>query len=214
MGTVARTCRECGSAFQAEQRNIDNGFGNFCSRSCSTINFKRSRYEPIEQRIWKFVKKNDPSEPDGCWEWTGGTSRGYGTIREGNGSKSNILAHRLSYEICYGKIPDGNYVCHTCDNKLCVRPDHLFAGTAQDNMSDKVKKGRQRKGESVPQSKLTAESVREIRRIFSGGGIYQKDLAVMFGVNKSNISKIIRNEIWGHPDYATENPLPTNGNSK
>lgn len=91
---------------------------------------------PIKSRFFKHVKKTD-----GCWIWTGYCQKnGYGTIHCGKGSIKR--AHRISYEIHCGKIPDGLYVCHKCDNPSCVRPDHLFLGTQLDNIRDCISKGR------------------------------------------------------------------------
>lgn len=91
----------------------------------------------VGRRFWAKVEKGP-----GCWLWTGAkNSRGYGQTASGLKGKSK-LAHRASYEHFYGPIPDGLYVLHRCDVPHCVNPQHLFVGTAADNMQDAVRKGR------------------------------------------------------------------------
>jgi hypothetical protein len=95
----------------------------------------------LEDRFWPNVQKTS-----GCWNWIGAEQskgRGYGTI--GKDGKT-LRAHRVSWEMHNGPIPEGLIVCHKCDNPKCVRPEHLFLGTHSDNVADKVAKGRQSKG--------------------------------------------------------------------
>jgi hypothetical protein len=89
----------------------------------------------FEDRFWSRVDKTD-----GCWLWTGWTSRfGYGRIKRDN---RECLTHRVSWELTNGPIPDGMCVLHRCDVPACVRPDHLFLGTKTDNAADRTAKGR------------------------------------------------------------------------
>jgi len=135
----------------------------------------------------------------GCWEWMGCLSNGYGNITW-NGRQ--ILAHVLSYKLFRGPIPAGMFVCHHCDNRMCINPAHLFCGTQADNMRDCVAKGRinrnpRRWGENHPDSKLTERQVLQMRALF-GSGVKQADLARMFGVKKYCVYAIVRRINWKH----------------
>lgn len=131
----------------------------------------------------------------GCYWWTSVIVQGYGHIRK-NGKW--VKAHRVSYELNKGKIPKGMNVCHTCDNPMCVNPDHLFLGTQKDNMHDKVKKGRaftgDQKGANNGAAKLTESDIRDIRK--SQGSC--KELAIKFFTSPMNISLIKRRLAWAH----------------
>jgi hypothetical protein len=132
----------------------------------------------------------------GCWEWQHGTRRGYGAFSIDG---KNRAAHRVSYMIYNGEIPEGLYVCHTCDNKSCVNPQHLFVGTAQENMEDASKKKRMRTnrqfGETNLMSKLTRQQISEIRKGYKNG-TKQVTLADLYGVGQWQISKIINHVQW------------------
>lgn len=90
-------------------------------------------------KFWSQVVKSD-----GCWEWSGSrTGDGYGALHE-SGNPKQYKTHRVSYELHHGPIPPGMYVCHHCDNPPCVRPDHLYAGTATDNNRDTIRRKRRK----------------------------------------------------------------------
>jgi hypothetical protein len=126
---------------------------------------------------------------NGCWEWLGGSTRGYGMFNSDRPTRKYLRAHRLSYEIAYGKIPQGNHVLHKCDNSICVRPDHLFLGTQADNMRDMAMK------ERSGRQKLSRESAYAILwRAVSGETC--EDLAIEYGVSPSTGRRIVRRETW------------------
>lgn len=119
-------------------------------------------------------------------------------IAAGEGRKI-FRVHRVSWEIHFGPIPSGMFVLHKCDTRHCVRPDHLFLGTNDDNMKDMAKKGRadrtkKQKGEAAHMSKLTADQVREIRNL--AGVENQYVTAARMGVKQPNISAIVRGKTW------------------
>jgi len=137
------------------------------------------------------------SKPEGeCIIWTGTKSRGYGKLMY-NGKER--LAHRLSYEVNRGPIPEGMQVLHKCDNPSCINPDHLFIGTIQDNMDDRNAKGRcnPAKGESSNLSKLSNQDVVEIKKL-SKEGSSLRGLASRFNVTMQNVWMIARNKTWKH----------------
>jgi hypothetical protein len=145
-------------------------------------------------RFWARVQKTDA-----CWPWIGGkTKAGYGLFGPGNTKR---LAHRIAWELTHGPIPVGLFVCHTCDNPPCVRPDHLFLGTAGDNADDKHAKGRGRgrpKGSPSPARKLTAAQVIEIRDRYTGAWGEQSRLARAYGVTQGAIWRIVRRVNWAN----------------
>jgi hypothetical protein len=106
------------------------------------------------------------------------------------------LAHRVSYELEHGVEPGDLCVCHSCDNPLCVRPDHLWLGTQADNLADRNNKGRQRAltGEDHLSAKLTWDDVENIRA--NEMNLTQHELAAAFGVSQSAIAKILRRVTW------------------
>ena len=141
---------------------------------------------------WSRVDYRGPHE---CWRWLGTIDGdGYGRIFIAG---KNILAHRLSYELSFDESPGLALVCHTCDNRACVNPGHLFLGTPLDNMRDMAAKGRAPVGERSGSAKLTEADVREIRRRVNDGEL-QRVVAAQFGITQPNVGYIARRETWRH----------------
>lgn len=175
-------CEYCGSMFLKTKSEIKRTKHHFCSKQCSS----GFRAEKTDKAFMDRVKKLDS-----CWEWQGSTNvHGYGTLRY---KKKHSLAHRVSYRIHKGDIPDGLHVCHRCDNPLCVNPDHLFLGTHQDNMDDMALKGRKH-------TKLTASDVVEIRK----SDLSDKELSVKFDVSERTIRYAKDKTKW----KLTTQPIP------
>ena len=142
----------------------------------------------------RLLAKIDICSEAGCWNWTASKSSGrYGKLEI---SGATLSAHRASYEVYRGPIPEGLFVCHRCDNPACINPDHLFLGTHADNMADKVKKGRHRtpRGSEVVTSKLTEADVLAIRASRVSNGC----VAEQYGVDRSLISLIRTGKRWAH----------------
>lgn len=142
----------------------------------------------------RFIEKIKQG-PD-CWIWTGAVhTTGYGRF----GVKyKTVQAHRYSYELFYHKIYFKDLdVCHKCDNRLCVRPDHLFLGTRTENMQDCKAKGRNTIGEKHPHSKLTNNDVLEIRKMKASGKNY-KYIAHKFKITENNVYYITTRRTWNH----------------
>jgi len=140
---------------------------------------------------WKYLLScSVTNEETGCIEWQKGKSEGYGVATH---NKFTDRTHRISYRLHHGKI-NGVYVLHTCDNKLCINPDHLFLGTHADNMKDKVMKDRQARGTDFPISKFNEADILKIRAMAESNLITAK----IFGVDPSTISYIRIRKTWRH----------------
>lgn len=142
-----------------------------------------------------FILKNIKKDENGCWKWQRFINeKGYGIFSYKN---KRQRAHRTSYEIFVGEIPNGMFVCHKCDVRDCVNPRHLFLGTAFDNNKDMEKKGRHVRGESHPLSKITAKEVMAMR-IMHFTGASTKEVSLAFGKRKTWVGSILRMERWKH----------------
>lgn len=190
------TCLTCGSEFE---RHRPSSTTKYCSRACYHAQPHAKRARPFTVRFWEQVEKTES-----CWNWIGACGRGgYGAIgREFHGKKAlTIRAHRASWEIHFGPIPDGMLVCHKCDNPPCVNPSHLFLGTHEDNAKDRSAKGRNytqcdNRGERGGNARLKESDIFHIRNSYPKISI--NELAAAYKMHPTHISMIIRRLRWAH----------------
>ena len=159
------------------------------------------------KRFWPKVDKKTPND---CWEWKTHKTRGYGvfSIRS-----KPIQAHRFSYELHFGKIPDGLLICHKCDNRACVNPNHLILGTHKDNTKDMMDKGRNEtgdkhyskrtpykvlRGSQIGTSVLNEKQVMEIRNKFVPYKYSYRKLAKEYNVHRATVLRILQYKTWKH----------------
>lgn len=155
------------------------------------------RPTPPSSRFWSKVDRRSDDE---CWQWTASNNgNGYGIIGERvDGRQRTVYAHRLSYEMHHGEIPDGMQVCHRCDNRGCVNPAHLFVGTCADNHADMVAKGRSTSGERNTQSKLTEPDVVRIREMYADGVSLAAISKAYPHVHKVTVFDVVHRRTWTH----------------
>ena len=124
---IERSCAHCSATFYAYLSKVKDGRARFCSRQCA---YASKQSAPLMDRFLAKIEK----QPNGCWKWTACTRKdGYGQLSCGPASDGHILAHRASYELHKGPIPEGLDLDHLCRNRWCVNPDHLEAVTRQVN---------------------------------------------------------------------------------
>jgi hypothetical protein len=188
--TIIRQCLACQKTIEVLVSEVNRGRGKFCSIKCAM--WHRCGAMTPEERFWHYV----PNRPIGsCWIWKGTLGKaGYGQLPDENGKL--IYAHRFSFRLHYGFLPDDKLICHRCDNPPCVNPDDLFLGTDADNRIDSAMKNRTVYGERVWNSVLTSDTVREIISLHKTKGISQTLLASKFGVTPSAISNIFIGRTW------------------
>jgi hypothetical protein len=175
----------------------------------------------------RFKAKYALNRQTGCWDWTASTAgKGYGQIKL-PGTRRQIYAHHLSWQIHHGKIPTGKYILHRCDNPRCVNPDHLFVGSAKVNAEDMKAKDRHLRGELNTEAILTEADIRAIRMLWkakdrhlrgelnteailteadirairmlcAAGDLPQRRIAQLFGIQQMEVSRIHRRERWAH----------------
>lgn len=212
---IQLTCPICKANFSIKPCEVKRR--KFCSLPCRIKGqvgrpaWNKGIKRSLSERFWEKVDKS--AGPDGCWIWRAHLDKdGYGTFTPDH---IPIGAHRFSYELIYGFIPQGIFVCHNCpgrDNPSCVNPKHLWLGTNSDNLKDASSKGVKigwhktgivpnlkpelRRGELVKHSKLKTIDVVLIREL--ADKLSNTKIARMFNIDQGHVSNIINQKRWSH----------------
>jgi|YNPBryBLVA2012_1023415.scaffolds.fasta_scaffold20208_3 hypothetical protein len=153
------------------------------------------------------ARLKDAHSDSGCREWQGcSLPKGYGKLRVRG---RDFLAHRMAFFIATGTDPGNLCVLHRCDNPRCCNPEHLFLGTVSENNADMKRKGRQARGERLPQCKFTDSTVAQLRTLEPQLGIPRSRLARHFGISPSHASAIL---LWKYRTAPTFGQAATNSN--
>jgi len=201
---IKKTCALCKKEFQP---SLSYEQKKFCSIECYgqsmagnekpsfwEVATKEEQMKRLKSSFEKYVIRNE----DGCWGWKGCLSKKYGSLQYGGKYKS-ISAHRASWLIHKGEIPEDLFICHTCDNPVCTKPEHLFLGTPTDNVLDMIKKGRNKptRGEKSASAKLNEAQVIQIKELLEQNESMTQ-IAKKFGVHIVTIHDIKYKKTWSH----------------
>jgi hypothetical protein len=154
----------------------------------------------------RFLAKVCADSVSGCWLWQGMvTPDGYGVAFIAGKRQA---AHRAAWMLFCSEIPPGMAVCHKCDVRACVNPEHLFVGTVADNNLDRVNKDRTPRGEGHHATRLTASQVGRIKAMLAEDRMYMSEIAREFGVSISTIAGIKAGRTWRHIEAAPASAIP------
>lgn len=194
IGRKSHTATDIALFLEGTERLSDHDVRQTCGDfGCvNPAHLEQVRRRTDEERFWDFVDVRSPGE---CWEWQGACNdTGYGAFQA---KGRTAPAHRYSFDLSNEGGASGLCVCHHCDNRRCVNPAHLFAGTHADNGADRDAKGRTAKGSELPQAQLTERDVTAIVASLRGGESRAR-LGAVYGVSVWAIHDIAMNRTWKH----------------
>ena len=183
--SIEINCDTCGCVILRQPWQVAKNTENFCGRKCK------------KDKKARFLRRVGNQDPKQCWPWSGGlNSDGYGSFQWTDGKIHS--AHRIAWIVAFGDIPATLEVCHKCDNRACVNPQHLFLGTHKENMADASQKGHLRGEVRGGKTVLEVGQVREIRQLYAGG-LYPKEIHERFPfVSRSAIRGVVYGHNWKH----------------
>jgi hypothetical protein len=197
-------CKTCGNEFKWIRAKTQ-ALPKCCSKECLykqpkkwVVDRFRKFKEDEEFRKENYTKRFEKRviKKDGCWEWKGCMHHS-GYLPFKTMDRKNDFAHRASWRIYRGEIPEDRIVCHSCDNKRCTNPDHLFLGTYKENTANMYAKGRGNIGEKNHKSMLEENQVRDIKNLLKTG-VTMTRIAKDYGVSSGTIWFIAHNITWKH----------------
>ena len=205
---ATKRCSKCGKEKPAGAFRREHGKPGARCKECVRVAARAQRRAagkmpkslPLEARFWAKVAKG---ARDACWPWQGTGTRGYGKIHDKVTGKM-IRATQVAWELANGPLPAGAHILHKCDRPPCVNPDHLFLGTNDDNIADKLRKGRQRNGAHVYRGErhhgtsLTTEQVLAIRAEAATSGRTMAAIGSDYGITRESVGAIVRRKRWAH----------------
>lgn len=183
-------CLQCGKTTRKKAYQLRDGTAKYCSRPCQ---YAYHRTDPVT-RFWNHVVKQGDDE---CWDWSGsGNQFGHGMFNISHTER--MYAHRYSWQLVHGVIPEGMWLLHLCDRPQCCNPKHLVLGDHRLNTLHAVDRDRVAKGEHNGGAKLSVDDIAAIRERYAKGGIAAKQLGRQFGIGESQTLRIIHRQSWKH----------------
>jgi hypothetical protein len=189
---VTCICQFCQIPFKVKRSKIAIGHGKYCSIKCRAKGVDQR--EPLAVKLMRYVQVGNENE---CWPFVGTTdAKGYGMVQYDGSMRG---AHRASYIVHKGQIPEGMLIMHSCDNPPCCNPKHLSLGTKKSNYDDMINKGRSKKlsGENHPHSKWTVAQILEMRSL-KDKGYSTRQICEIYKMSFANANKIFNRKLWKH----------------